>query len=254
MDHERDRFSTHKGSRSSSEGPTTADLVSQMNQLNQTISTMILNGLNQVLTPGAAAGTPAQPAPGEKEHERGHKHKHQHEHDCDCDCDCDRGCRDCERDDCYCRCCIGDADLVVYARLFELRVIPITLVNERRREKNIHLELSGFKTRSGETLSVVGVLVPPVDFVLPPCGEEQILIAVETFPTGDQTGDQPGTTGISRFQTAAAARDLPDVDGCRVLYADLRVEGCDIRPVRIALAIVPRDCDEYEIDCGCSCC
>jgi hypothetical protein len=235
--------------RRSSEGPTTADLVSQMNQLNQTISSMIMGGLNQMLASGTAAAAAPERPPRNQERE---EHRQRRKHEGGCDCECGGECRECERDDCFCRCCIGDADLVIYARLFELRVIPITLVNQRRREKNIHLELSEFKTRGGETLGVKAILVPPVDFVLPPCGEEKIIIAVETFPAGD---NQAGT-GISsaRFQTSAAARELPDVDECRVLYADLRVEGCDIRPIRIALALLPRDCDEYEIDCGCSCC
>jgi hypothetical protein len=214
---------------------------------------MIMDGLNQMMASGMAATATRERSP--REHERGYKHKHRHEDRCDCEWhECE--CRECERDDCYCRCCIGDADLVIYARLFELRVIPITLVNERRREKKIHLELSEFKTRGGETLGVKALLMPPVDFTLSPCGEEKILIAVETFPTEDQAGKQPGNQGIAsaRFQTAAAARELPDVDECRVLYADLRVEGCDIRPVRIALALLPRDCDDYEIDCGCTCC
>jgi hypothetical protein len=39
-----------------------------------------------------------------------------------------------------------------------------------------------------------------------------------------------------------------------VFSADLRVEGCDTRPIRIALALLPRDCNAYEIDCGCGCC
>lgn len=247
MDYQREQSATHRGTRRSSEGPTAADLLSQMNQLNQTISSMIMDGMNQILASGTATRAAPGRSPRDQEREQPRRRR-RHEGGCDCDCDCPK----CERDDCYCRCCIGDADLVIYARLFELRVIPITLVNERRREKNIHLELSEFKTRGGETLGVKAILVPPVDFVLPPCGEEKIIIAIETFPAGDNQGDRG--VASARFQTSAAARELPDVDECRVLYADLRVEGCDIRPIRIALALLPRDCDDYEIDCGCSCC
>lgn len=240
MDYQREQYRTRRGARMSGEGPNAADLLEQMNQLNQTISNMIMAGLNQVLAAGGAATAASGRRRGEAEREGRHKRKHD-----EC-CDCP----ECERDECYCRCCIGDADLVIYARLFELRLIPLTLVNERRREKKIHLELSEFKTRGGETLGVRGVLLPPVDFTLPPCGEEKIVIAIETFPGGEQ----PGAQGVARFQTAAEAREFPDVDECKVLYADLRVEGCDIRPIRIALALLPRDCDDYEIECGCSCC
>jgi hypothetical protein len=45
-----------------------------------------------------------------------------------------------------------------------------------------------------------------------------------------------------------------DVDNCIVYYADLRVEGCEIRPVRIAVALLPRDCGDYRITCSCQCC
>lgn len=240
MDYQREQYATRRGTRMSGEGPTTADLFHQINQLNQTISAMIMDRLNEMLSAGRA--TTVTPTRRRGEPEREHRYKYRHD-------ECD-GCPECERDDCYCRCCIGDADLVIYARLFELRVIPITLVNERRREKKIHLELSEFKTRGGETLGVKGLLVPPVDFTLPPCGEEKIIIVVEAFPNADKSGNQ----GIARFQTTAAARELPDVDECRVLYADLRVEGCDIRPIRIALALLPRECEDFEIECGCSCC
>jgi hypothetical protein len=47
---------------------------------------------------------------------------------------------------------------------------------------------------------------------------------------------------------------LPDVNDCLVAVGDLRVDGCDIRPVRIAVAILPRDCSAYQIECGCCCC
>jgi hypothetical protein len=53
---------------------------------------------------------------------------------------------------------------------------------------------------------------------------------------------------------SAKDRTLPDVDDCLVAVGDLRVEGCDIRSVRIAVAILPRDCSPYEIECGCCCC
>lgn len=234
------QYSTRSRTPRSSEGPTTADLLNQMNQLNRTVSTMVMDGLNQMLTAGRGTG-----ATQEEKRYKTRRHEECYE------------CPKCGEDECYCRCCIGNADLVVYARLFEMRVIPITLVNERRREKNIRLELSEFRTRGGDTLGVKGILVPPTEFVLPPCGEAQVIIAVETFPAGEEQGPR----GVARFQTAAAGdqpaaeqRRLPDVDECRVLYADLRVEGCDIRPIRIALALLPRDCDEFVIECGCTCC
>lgn len=206
-----------------SEAASVSDLIDQMNQLNQTVSSMILDGLSQMVS-GQAAQEPSRRV----------RHRK----------DCEEECPDCERDDCYCRCCIGDADLVVYSRLGERRVVPILLQNERRREKQIHLELGEFKTRGGDVMGVKGALLAPVDFTLAPCGEEQAILVIESQLTGDDT---PGTT-------AAKQPRLRDVDECKVLYGDLKVEGCDIRPIRIALAFLPRDCDAFDIHCGCSCC
>jgi hypothetical protein len=209
----------------SSEGPTGADLLEQMSQLNQTISSMIMDGLSQL------SSTTRAPAPAAR------RKDHLKE------------CRECEHDECECRCCIGDADLVVYARLFERRIVPITLVNERRREKQIHLELSEFKTRGGDSLGIKAAILPPHDFTLAPCGEQHIILVIDSLPAGAAGDDVAG-----RMSANAQERRLPDVDECKVLYADLRVEGCDLRPVRIALALLPRDCADFEIECGCSCC
>jgi hypothetical protein len=49
-------------------------------------------------------------------------------------------------------------------------------------------------------------------------------------------------------------RRVPDVEHCEVFYADLRIEGCDQRPVRLALVLLPRDCEAHPVDCGCGCC
>jgi hypothetical protein len=32
------------------------------------------------------------------------------------------------------------------------------------------------------------------------------------------------------------------------------VEGCDMKPLRIAVAILPVECGPYCIDCSCGCC
>lgn len=78
-----------------------------------------------------------------------------------CRCrDCvERECRRCDPDPCECYCCIGDVDLVLYARVGEQRVIPIEVENPRRREKSVTVELSGWRTRGGgaapvDTISV----------------------------------------------------------------------------------------------------
>jgi hypothetical protein len=162
------------------------------------------------------------------------------------DCGCGR--RDCgckhqeccgERvDPCHCNCCIVDADLIVYTKMGETRVISLTLENSWRRERKIKMELSHFTRRGGAAAPVTANLLPPApEFELGPCAHRNVVLAVAIGSA------VPG-----------ANRESPDVDDCTVYYADLRVEGCEIRPIRIALAVLPRDCDSYQVECGCGCC
>jgi hypothetical protein len=163
----------------------------------------------------------------------GHHHGHHHGHDCGCD--------DCRGDDCACRCCIGDADLVVRARLGERRVLPVTIENDRRREREIRLELSEFTARGGRPGLVTGRLLSPAEFTLGPCQTGQSVIGIDVEGQAPEGKDEPPR--------------LPDVDECEVAYADLRIVGCDNRPVRIAVAVLPRDCHSYPVDCAsCGCC
>lgn len=153
--------------------------------------------------------------------------RHHHDHD---DCGC-------ALDDCHCSCCIGDADLVVYARLGEQRVVPIRIENSRRRERTINLELGEWATHGGSRLDIQAAVVPAEAFVLGPCEEKAATLLLDTSPGNADEGEEP-----------------PDVDDCKVAYADLRVKGCDVRPIRVAVALVPRDCATYTVDCHCGCC
>lgn len=189
-----------------------------------------------------------------KHHPHDHRHHHHHHHDCGCD---DR----CYDDYCHCLCCIGDADLVVYAHLGERRVVPIEIENSRRREREIRLELSDWSSRGGRPTEISGQLVPPTEFTLAPCERREVLLVVNAVTgTAGATlgkvaqGDLPAEREVEEREQEQERRRTPDVDECEVYYADLRVEGCDIRPVRIALVLLPRDCDPYEIDCHCGCC
>lgn len=148
----------------------------------------------------------------------------------------------CRHDDCACRCCVGDADLVVYARLGEVRIVPVVIVNERRREREINLQLSGWTARGGKQTAIQAEILPATQFTMASCTEKEFLLRIDARQIDP---NQPEGSAAERF---------PDVDECRPVYADLRVEGCDIRPVRIALVLLPRDCDPYHIHCRCTCC
>jgi hypothetical protein len=143
-----------------------------------------------------------------------------------CGCDHDESSceRECAPDSCQCRCCISDADLIVHARLGELRVVPIRLENHRRRVRSITLELGEFRTSGGRDAPIQATI------------------------SGDRTFE------LGACEDTTERHDLLDVDECLVAYADLRVVGCNIRAIRIAVALLPRDCDPFVAECGCGCC
>lgn len=159
-------------------------------------------------------------------------HGARHGHDCGC-----------QERDCSCTCCIRCADLVEYARCGEVRRIPITFDNDTRRERDVTLQLGNFATESGQETGWQTDL-STTQFTLPPCGETTVVLSVNVDcgkigTPGNQQADQrqPGT-----------------VDGCKVAYATLRAEGCTIRPLVIAVAVLPEHCGAHRTGCGCGCC
>jgi hypothetical protein len=173
-----------------------------------------------------------------------HHHHHKHKSDCDC-CDC-RGKKDpCHEDDCHCSCCIRCADTVEYARCGETRLIPITFDNDSRRERDVKLQLGSFATDGGLDLGWQASL-SETEFKLPPCGEKTVLLRVQVDCA--KFGGTPGTT------PNPDDRRVPSVDSCKVAYATLRADGCIIRPLVIAVAILPNDCASHRAGCLCGCC
>jgi hypothetical protein len=217
--------------------PATGELLAAVSSsLGQTIGRMVA-GM------GEAAGATARRRRHDHDECDGCHGHHDHEHDHD-------GCDDCHGDrdhDCRCRCCVGDADLLVYARFGERRVVPISLENRRRREREVQVSLSSFTTSGGKQAGVQGRLLPPTDFTLDPCADREVTLLLAA-----------AEADLEREEKDREEKDreekLPDVDECEVAYADLRVVGCDVRPVRIAVAVLPRDCASYSVACGCGCC
>lgn len=153
-------------------------------------------------------------------------HARHHKHGGDCD-RCGSAC------DCHCRCCVGDVDLVIYSRVGERRIVPITVQNPRKRSKHVNLELSGWETQRNREDIEISAKLDRTELDLEPCSAETVVLSVAT---NDQS------------------EGFEDVGECIIHVADLRMEGCGIRPVRIALALLPRDCDSYEASCDCGCC
>jgi hypothetical protein len=165
------------------------------------------------------------------------------EHDCDCGCGC-RG--DC---DCHCECCVCDADVLVHARCNETRRIPVTFENDTRREKPVKLTLEKFVSAGGKDVGWNGQL-SQAEFTLKPCDEHTIIVTVQVKCDSFGGGTTPGTTDSPN----AAARRGGTLDRCEVAYATLCAEGCLVRPVVIAVAVLRDDCDTYRRPCSCGCC
>jgi hypothetical protein len=120
-------------------------------------------------------------------------------------------------------------------------VVPVRIENTRAREREITVALSDLTTRGGGASPVEAKLHGETAFTLKPCEEREIvvLVAVGGLDDDGRKSDREGKT---------------DIDECHVAVGDLRITGCDLRPVRIAVAVLPRDCGPYEIECGCGCC
>jgi hypothetical protein len=131
----------------------------------------------------------------------------------------------------------------------------VTIENHWRRERPIELELSSW-TKIADDVVVRGELLTEAAFTLAPCGQAHSVIGV-TVGRGDSTasaGAKANPNAVRDTQDGNVQRLLPDVDRCGVAYADLRIKGCDLRSIRIAVAVLPRDCDAYVVDCACGCC
>jgi hypothetical protein len=197
------------------------------------------------------------------------REREQHRHGAGCECE---DCYDyrqkphhhphgrhhrCGSDTCECYCCIGDVDLAVYSHLGEQRVIPLVIENDRHREAQISLELSPWTTSGGSPAPVETLLLEPKTFTVPACGEQKVtlVVKIQDIKKGeDQTGGDLPANQATSTEGIQEQRQLPDVDNCLVATSDLRLVGCDHRPLRIAVAILSHNCDPYRVSCGCSCC
>lgn len=201
----------------------------------------------------------------------GHQRKGGHHHDTkDCGCHGDCGCHEQQHHDgCGCRdacdCCVPEADIVVHARAGELRVVPFRLHNSWRREREVSLEVGPWHGCSGDDLQVRAVLEED-KVVLGPCEDRIVRLLVSTRGPADDgsantTKDTKDTKGVKEGDVTAVPVDVvvtrgrrtTDVKACSSAYADVRFEGC-ARPQRVAVVVLPADCDAVEVGCDCGCC
>ena len=175
--------------------------------------------------------------------------------------------RDCGCDDRHCECCVCDADVLVHARCGELRRLPLTFENETRRDREVTLELGKFLSSGGRDLNWVAQL-SETKFTLRPCDEHTVTLLVgirceqDDKPSEGTSGETPpserpsvGIRPLAENVSAMVANQrFGSVDRCEVGYATIRAEGCLTRPIVVAVAVLPDDCDAYRHPCGCGCC
>jgi hypothetical protein len=190
-------------------------------------------------------------------------HHHPRSEHCDCGCHAHHG-NDCHGYDCHCSCCICDADAVEYAHCGERRLIPLLFENDTRRERDVKLELGSFKTSGGRELGWQAAF-SETEFKLPPCGGRTVTLAVvvdcgklvgESAPSPAPTPNQPPATTPEpgRINGGDVNQRIQSVDECKVGYATVRAEGCLVRPLVVAVAVLPNDCGAHHAGCGCGCC
>lgn len=174
-----------------------------------------------------------------------------------------RGC--CDDDDCECECCISsDADVVIYARCGEQRVIPIEIDNDTRRDRDgVTFEVSDPRTSGGRRLPWKVVLDRNEPVTLAACSRMIVELTVSVVcgqRDGDDVANEPKGSGRTKpadkpkgGDQSAPTRTL-DVDRCEVGYVTVRVNGCLLRPIVVAIAVLPSRCGAYHASCSCSCC
>jgi hypothetical protein len=158
-------------------------------------------------------------------------------HECGCGSECDDG---------HCECRVCDADVLVHARCGELRRIPVTFANDTRRERPVKLTIDPFKTSAGRDLKWT-VTLSETEFALGPCGEQTVTAAVQVRCDTSSEGKPNDPEGERGSRSGS-------VDHCEVGYARLHAEACLVRPIVLAVAVLPDDCDAYRRPCGCGCC
>jgi hypothetical protein len=162
----------------------------------------------------------------------------------------------CDCDNCFCHIC--DADIVIYGRVTEQRVIPLVIENSRHRAREISIELSDFVKSDDKNVKLHSV-VQPAEFELATCSEQEVILGIHMLPTNIEEGKVIGSVDAIREKGGISTNipgrtNIPDVESCTVFYADLSVKGCEMRPMRIAAVLLPRDCDPIQIECSCGCC
>ena len=179
-----------------------------------------------------------------------------------------------------CDCCVPEADVVVRARAGEVRVVPFRLHNTWRRDREVSLEVGPWHVCSGDDDLEIRAILEEDKIVLKPCEDRVVRLLISTRGAGDdgssstrdtKDANDPAVPSETVDEAGKAAkparaagrkpvdvvvdtrRRTTDVETCVSAYADVRFEGC-ARPQRVAVVVLPAECDAVEVGCDCGCC
>jgi hypothetical protein len=222
-----------------------------------------------------------------REHRGHHGERHQQRHH---RCDCGEGHAHGQASGCHdsccqdaCDCCVPEADVIVRARAGEVRVVPFRLHNPWRREREVSLEVGPWHVCSADDDLEIRAILEEDKVVLKPCEDRVVRLLISTrgsndddsSSTKDKDPNDPAVpaepvdvakpadkakparvTSRKPVDVAVAVnttRRTTDVESCVSAYADVRFEGC-ARPQRVAVVVLPAECDAVEVGCDCGCC
>jgi hypothetical protein len=175
---------------------------------------------------------------------RRHRHGKGHDHGCRECGDHHAGCHEC-RGRCDCGRCGADADVLVTARPGERRVIPIEVRNPTHREVTVSVDPGPWTSCEGDQVAVHAAVRPAGDVTIPACSSHEFLLVIEVGG-GSADPTVPGNVKDDNYRQGAPLRC------CTTLTSDVRINGCGTT-LRVAVNVLPLDCDPVEVTC-CGCC
>ena len=130
---------------------------------------------------------------------------------------------------------VKEPDLVVYSRVGERRIIPLSIENRRGYRRAIRIEISEWASWRGDQGIAISSALDRAELEVSACSEELITLEI--------------------VSSVAEGESEQRVDfGCAVYCAHLLFAGCDRRPVRIALVLLSNSSRASRISCDPHCC
>jgi hypothetical protein len=143
-----------------------------------------------------------------------------------------------------------------------VRVVPVEVVNDTRKiRENVDVQVSEVRSAGGTVLPWQTAIRPEGPLTLEPCSKTRLELMVHVACGAEEGKASPGQRATAKdapsdVLAALAAQRGPgsDVDRCEVGYITIRLGGCLVRPIVVAIAALPLACDSYRTGCSCSCC